>query len=26
VEIEKMKCFGNDTLSSFGIFIRGMKR
>lgn len=25
-EIEKMKCFGNDTLSSFGIFIRGMKR
>ena len=24
--IEKMKCFGNDTLSSFGIFIRGMKR
>ena len=26
VDIEKMKCFGNDTLSSFGIFIRGMKR
>lgn len=26
VEIEKMKCFGNDTLSSFGIFIRGMKK
>ena len=26
VEIEKMKCFGNDTLSSFAIFIRGMKR
>lgn len=26
VEIEKMRCFGNDTLSSFGIFIRGMKR
>lgn len=26
VEIEKMKCFGNDTLDSFGIFIRGMKR
>ena len=26
LEIEKMKCFGNDTLSSFAIFIRGMKR
>jgi hypothetical protein len=26
IEVEKMKCFGNDTLSSFGIFIRGMKR
>ncbi len=26
VEIEKMQGFGNDTLSSFGIFIRGMKR
>lgn len=26
VEIEKMKCFGKDTLDSFGIFIRGMKR
>lgn len=26
IEIEKMKGFGNDTLSSFGIFIRGMKR
>ncbi len=26
VEIEKMKCFGNDTLSSFAIFIREMKR
>jgi len=26
VEIEKMKGFGNDTLSSFGIFIREMKR
>ena len=25
-EIEKMKGFGKDTLSSFGIFIRGMKR
>jgi hypothetical protein len=26
VEIEKMKGFGNDTLSSFGIFIRNMKK
>jgi hypothetical protein len=26
VEIEKMHGFGNDTLSSFGIFIRGMKK
>ena len=26
VEIEKMQGFGNDTLNSFGIFIRGMKR
>jgi len=26
VEIEKMQGFGQDTLSSFGIFIRGMKR
>ena len=26
VEIEKMKVFGNDTLSSFAIYIRGMKR
>ena len=25
-EIEKMKVFGNDTISSFAIFIRGMKR
>jgi hydroxymethylpyrimidine/phosphomethylpyrimidine kinase len=24
--IEKMKVFGNDTISSFAIFIRGMKR
>ena len=26
IEIEKMKVFGNDTLSSFAIYIRGMKR
>jgi len=26
VEIEKMKCFGNDTLSSFAIYIRAMKK
>lgn len=26
VEIEKMKCFGNDTLSSFAIYIREMKK
>jgi len=26
VEIERMQVFGKDTLSSFGIFIRGMKR
>jgi len=26
VEIEKMKVFGNDTLSSFAIHIRGMKK
>ena len=26
VEVEKMKCFGKDTLDSFGIFSRGMKR
>lgn len=25
-EIEKMKIFGSDTLSSFAIYIRGMKR
>lgn len=25
-EIEHMKGFGNDTISSFAIFIRGMKR
>lgn len=25
-EIERMKVFGDDTLSSFAIFIRGMKR
>lgn len=25
-EIEKMKVFGNDTISSFAIYIRGMKR
>jgi len=26
VEIERMQVFGKDTLSSFGIFIRDMKR
>ena len=26
VEIEKMQGFGKDTLSSFGIYIRGMKK
>ena len=26
LEIEKMQGFGKDTLDSFGIFIRGMKR
>jgi hypothetical protein len=26
VEIEKMLGFGKDTLSSFGIYIRGMKK
>jgi len=26
IEIERMQVFGKDTLSSFGIFIRGMKR
>ncbi len=26
VEIENMQAFGKDTLSSFGIFIRGMKK
>lgn len=26
VEIERMKVFGNDTLSSFAIYIRGMKK
>ena len=26
VEIEKMKVFGNDTLSSFGVYIRSMKK
>lgn len=26
LEIEKMQGFGKDTLSSFGIFIRGMKK
>ena len=26
IEIEKMKVFGSDTLSSFGVYIRGMKR
>jgi len=25
-EIEKMQGFGNDTLSSFAIYIRGMKK
>jgi hypothetical protein len=25
-EIERMKVFGNDTLSSFAIYIRGMKK
>ena len=26
IEIEKMKVFGNDTLSSFGVYIRNMKK
>lgn len=26
VEIERMKVFGKDTLSSFAIYIRGMKK
>lgn len=26
LDIEKMQGFGKDTLSSFGIFIRGMKK
>jgi hypothetical protein len=26
LEIEKMQGFGKDTLSSFGIYIRGMKK
>jgi hypothetical protein len=26
VEVEKMQGFGKDTLDSFGIFIRGMKK
>jgi hypothetical protein len=26
VEVEKMQGFGKDTLSSFGIFIRGLKK
>jgi hypothetical protein len=26
VEIEKMQGFGKDTLDSFGVFIRGMKK
>jgi hypothetical protein len=26
IEIEKMQGFGKDTLSSFGVHIRGMKR
>jgi len=26
LEIQKMKGFGKDTLSSFGIYIRGMKK
>jgi hypothetical protein len=26
VDIEKMQGFGKDTLDSFGIFIRGMKK
>ena len=26
VEVEKMKGFGNDTLSSFAIYIRRMKK
>lgn len=26
VEIERMKVFGNDTLSSFAIYIRNMKK
>ena len=25
-EIEKFKAFGNDTISSFAIYIRGMKK
>ena len=25
-EIEKMKAFGQDTISSFAVYIRGMKR
>jgi len=25
-EIEKMKVFGNDTIGSFAVYIRGMKR
>jgi hypothetical protein len=26
VEVEKMQGFGKDTLDSFGIFIRGLKK
>ncbi len=26
LDIEKMQGFGNDTLNSFGVFIRGMKK
>jgi hypothetical protein len=26
VEVEKMQGFGKDTLSSFGVFIRGLKK
>jgi hypothetical protein len=26
LEIEKMKAFGNDTIGSFAVYIRGMKR
>tara|TARA_R110000822_G_scaffold209219_2_gene345152 strand:+ start:970 stop:1149 length:180 start_codon:yes stop_codon:yes gene_type:complete len=26
IEVEKMQGFGNDTLSSFGVYIRNMKK